>query len=140
MWKQLQISAFNDFIGHPISAEDKLSPCGTMTLSIDSEGIFFPCIRYADYSLRTKPARTIGDLSHGIDKNKLRAMESFINNTVSPQKCINCEVASGCYDSSENGSVFVRTTYACEMHKAKVRAKNYYFNKLKTTGVYYDKY
>lgn len=68
MWKQLQISAFNDFIGHPISAEDKLSPCGTMTLSIDSEGIFFPCIRYADYSLRTKPARTIGDLSHGIDK------------------------------------------------------------------------
>lgn len=147
MWKQLQISAFNDFIGHPISAEDKLSPCGTMTLSIDSEGIFFPCIRYADYSLRTKPARTIGDLSHGIDKNKLRAMESFVNNTVSPQKCINCEVASGCkwcpaenYDSSENGSVFVRTTYACEMHKAKVRAKNYYFNKLKTTGVYYDKY
>lgn len=40
LWKQLQISAFNDFIGHPISAEEKLSPCGTMTLSIDSEGIF----------------------------------------------------------------------------------------------------
>lgn len=77
----------------------------------------------------------------------MRAMESFINNTVFPQECINCEVASGCkwcpaenYDSSENGSVFVRTTYACEMHKAKVRAKNYYFNKLKTTGVFYDKY
>lgn len=23
LWKQLQISAFNDFIGHPISAEEK---------------------------------------------------------------------------------------------------------------------
>ena len=147
LWKQLQISAFNEFIGHPLPAEQKLSPCGTMSLSIDSEGNIFPCIRYADYSLRSKTARTIGDISNGVSKNKIRVMDSFVNNIVSSQKCLDCEFASGCkwcpaenYDSSENGSVFVRTTYACEMHKAKVRAKNYYFNKLKTIGVYYGKY
>lgn len=147
LWKQLQISAFDEFIGHPLPAEQKLSPCGTMSLSIDSEGNMFPCIRYADYSLRSKTAKTIGNISYGINKNKMRVMESFVNDIVSPSKCLSCEVASGCkwcpaenYDSSENGSVFVRTTYACEIHKAKVRAKNYYFNKLKTTGVYYDRY
>ena len=146
LWKELDISVFDDFIGHSLPAEQKLSPCGTMKFSIDSEGKIFPCIRYANYSLRSKSARTIGDISMGLNKNKMRVMDSFFNNIASPTKCLNCEIASECkwcpaesYDSSESGSVFVRTTYACEMHKAKVRVKNYYFNKLKTIGVYYDR-
>lgn len=146
LWEELQISVFSYSIGHPLPTKQKMSPCGTMALSIDSEGNIFPCIRYANYSLRSKSARTIGNISCGINKNKMRVMDSFFNDTVSPTKCLICEVASGCkwcpaenYDSSDNSSVFIRTTYACEMHKAKVRAKNYYFNKLKTIGVYYGR-
>ena len=55
----------------------------------------------------------------------------------SPQKCVDCEVASGCawcqgenYDAAETSTVFQRTTAICKMHKARVRANNYYWNKL----------
>ena len=53
------------------------------------------------------------------------------------QKCIDCEVASGCawcqgenYDAAHTHTVFERSTAICLMHKARVRANNYYWNKL----------
>ena len=53
------------------------------------------------------------------------------------QKCIDCEVAEGCawcqgenYDAADTPTVFQRSTAICLMHKARVRANNYYWNKL----------
>ena len=53
------------------------------------------------------------------------------------QECIECPVAQGCgscqgfsYDESDTGTNFQRATYICKMHKARVRANNYYFAKL----------
>lgn len=147
LWQDLQISSFEDYLGHPLERQQRLVPCGTMSLSIDPHGNLYSCIRFAAYSLRSKKPMNIGNIHKGLDKNKIRTLDLHYNNVVSPDKCLECEVASGCkwcpaesYDSSDNGSMYVRTTYSCNMHKAKVRAKNYYFNKLKTIGVYYDGY
>ena len=56
---------------------------------------------------------------------------------MTPKKCNSCEIASGCmncvgssYDDSEEGTIFHRATYICEMHKANVRAIDYFWNKL----------
>jgi hypothetical protein len=52
-------------------------------------------------------------------------------------QCLKCEVASGCpfcqgfnYDEAETPTNFSRATYICKMHKARVRANNYYFARL----------
>ena len=72
-----------------------------------------------------------------IDRNKLRPFLTLDRCTQSPQKCIDCEVASGCawcqgenYDAAATPTIFQRATAICLMHKARVRANNYYWNKL----------
>ena len=57
--------------------------------------------------------------------------------TQSKQECIDCEVASGCawcqgenYDAADSHTIYQRSTAICKMHKARVRANNYYWNKL----------
>lgn len=57
--------------------------------------------------------------------------------TQSTQECIDCEVASGCawcqgenYDAADTPTIYQRSTAICKMHKARVRANNYYWNKL----------
>ena len=73
----------------------------------------------------------------GIDKNLLRPFLTLDRITQSPLKCIDCEVASGCawcqgenYDAAETSTIYQRSTAICKMHKARVRANNYYWNKL----------
>ena len=106
-------------------------------LSIDSHGNFYPCTRFAQYSLREKKALMIGNIHDGIDQNKLRPFLTLDRCTQSPQKCIDCEIASGCawcqgenYDSADTPTVYQRAIPICKMHKARVRANNYYWNKL----------
>ena len=112
--------------------------CGAgKMLSIDAAGNFYPCTRFAAYSLRSKKPIIIGNVNEGIDMNKLRPFLTLDRLTQSPRKCIECEVASGCawyqgenYDSAETNTIFQRSTAICKMHKARVRANNYYWNKL----------
>lgn len=112
--------------------------CGAgKMLAIDSQGNFYPCTRFAAYSLRSKKPIIIGNVEDGIDKNKLRPFLSLDRTTQSPQKCLDCEVASGCawcqgenYDSADTSTIYQRSTAICKMHKARVRANNYYWNKL----------
>lgn len=112
--------------------------CGAgKMLSIDAKGNFYPCTRFAQYSLRNKKAWIIGNIKDGIDKNKLRPFLTLDRCTQSDQKCIDCEVAQGCawcqgenYDSADTHTIYQRSTAICKMHKARVRANNYYWNKL----------
>ena len=76
-------------------------------------------------------------MNDGIDKNKLRPFLTLDRCTQSNQECIDCEVAEGCawcqgenYDAAETPTAFQRSTAICKMHKARVRANNYYWNKL----------
>lgn len=132
-------SFYSETIGKPLDIEkDNQNWCGAgKMLAIDAAGNFYPCTRFAAYSLREKKALIIGNVHKGIDKNKLRPFLTLDRTTQSPQECLECEVASGCawcqgenYDAADTDTVFQRSTAICKMHKARVRANNYYWNKL----------
>jgi hypothetical protein len=132
-------SFFSEHIGKPLDPIlDNNNWCGAgKMLSIDAVGNFYPCTRFAAYSLRSKKPIIIGNVWKGIDKNKLRPFLTLDRISQSPQKCLDCEVASGCawcqgenYDAAETETIFQRSTAICKMHKARVRANNYYWNKL----------
>lgn len=133
----VKISLFNRNLGNPIVNDNISSACGSVMLCVDSKGNFFPCMRFAQYSLRSKPERTIGNIDEGINWNRLRPFYATTRESYSPQKCLDCEISFGCrlcpaenYDSALTRTIFQRSTAICNMHKATVRANNYYWNKL----------
>lgn len=138
-YKDFACSFFSEIIGKPLDPTlDNLNWCGAgRMLAIDAAGNFYPCTRFAAYSLRSKKPIIIGNVNDGIDKNKLRPFLTLDRTTQSPQECIDCEVASGCawcqgenYDAADTPTVYQRSIAICKMHKARVRANNYYWNKL----------
>ncbi len=132
-------SFFSEHIGKPLNPErDNQNWCGAgRMLSVDAAGNLYPCTRFAQYSLRSKKALIIGNIKEGINQNLLRPFLTLDRTTQSPQKCLDCEVASGCawcqgenYDAAQTNTIYERSTAICLMHKARVRANNYYWNKL----------
>ncbi len=129
-------SVFDERIGIP--NVDNKNWCGSgKMLAIDSAGDFHPCNRFVDFSLREKKPRIIGNVDEGIDPNKVRPFVLLDRETQSPEKCLKCEISKGCawcqgenYDSAETDTIYQRSTAVCMMHKARVRANNYYWNKL----------
>ena len=139
LYKNNACSFFSEHIGKPLNAiRENQNWCGSgKMLSIDAAGNFYPCTRFAGYSLRNKRPIIIGNIYDGIDKNKLRPFLTLDRTTQSPRECIDCEVASGCawcqgenYDAADTPTIYQRATAICKMHKARVRANNYYWNKL----------
>ena len=141
--KELYIDNFCSFfvedLGKPLPLEQSnCNWCGAgMMLSIDAAGDFYPCTRFAQYSLREKQAWKIGNIKMGINKNLLRAFLSLDRKSQSKAECIDCEYAYGCawcqgenYDAADTPTLYQRSTAICKMHKARVRANNYYWNKL----------
>lgn len=139
LYKENVCSFFREDLGKPldISLENN-NWCGAgKMLSIDAEGNFYPCTRFAAYSLRSKKPIIIGNIHDGINQNLLRPFLTLDRLTQSPTKCLSCEVASGCawcqgenYDAAVTPTIYQRSTAICLMHKARVRANNYYWNKL----------
>lgn len=139
LYKNYACSFFDENIGKPMDKEkENQNWCGAGSmLAIDANGIFYPCTRFAQYSLREKKAWVIGNLKDGLDTNKLRPFLTLDRCTQSLPECIECDVASGCawcqgenYDAAETSTVFQRSIAICKMHKARVRANNFYWNKL----------
>lgn len=138
-YKDYTCSFFSETIGKPLDkVKENQNWCGAgKMLAIDAAGKFYPCTRFAKYSLRDKKECVIGDIEKGIDYNKLRPFLSLDRCTQSTNECVDCEVAGGCawcqgenYDAAETYTFFQRATAICKMHKARVRANNYYWNKL----------
>ena len=138
-YKDYACSFFSESIGKPMDPElENNNWCGAgRMLAVDAAGMFYPCTRFAQYSLREKKAWVIGNVREGINKNRLRPFLTLDRCTQSPQECIDCEVASGCawcqgenYDAACTDTIYQRSTAICKMHKARVRANNYYWNKL----------
>lgn len=132
-------SFFMERLGNPLDCiKDNGNWCGAgKMLAVDAAGNFYPCTRFAQYSLREKKAWIIGNVNDGIDNNKLRPFLTLDRCTQSNEECINCDVAEGCawcqgenYDAADTPTIFQRATAICKMHKARVRANNYYWNKL----------
>ena len=130
---------FDDTIGYYYDDEDmNRTYCGAgKMIALGPNGNLYPCLRFKDFSLNNQEEWTIGDVEHGINMDKIRPFILSTTKFQSESKCLNCPIASGCafcqgynYDESEIGTNFHRATYICEMHKARVRANDYYFSKL----------
>lgn len=139
LYNEYACSFFMERLGKPLDCvKDNGNWCGAgKMLSIDAAGNFYPCTRFAQYSLREKKAWIIGNVNDGIDSNKLRPFLTLDRCTQSTDECINCDVAEGCawcqgenYDAADTPTIYQRATAICKMHKARVRANNYYWNKL----------
>ena len=62
-------------------------------------------------------------------------LDNIDRRSQSTDECFNCPIASGCawcsaYNYEEFGTADKKTTYHCGMHKARVLANVYYWNKL----------
>lgn len=132
-------SFFWEYLGKPMDKVlDNTNWCGAGNmLAVDAAGNFYPCTRFAQFSLRSKKAIIVGNVNDGLDFNRLRPLLTLDRCTQSSSDCINCEIASGCawcqgenYDAADSPTVYQRATAICKMHKARVRANNYYWNKL----------
>lgn len=139
LYKENTCSFYSEGIGKPMdNVMENQNWCGAgQMLAIDASGNFYPCTRFAAYSLREKRPIIIGNIRDGINKNFLRPFLTLDRLTQSPKECIECEVASGCawcqgenYDAADTPTIYQRATAICKMHKARVRANNYYWNKL----------
>ena len=134
---------FDDSIGEPYT-EDILSQtsCGAgKMLAVGVDGKLYPCMRYCSYSLNEKEEYVIGNVDEGIDFDKVRPFQTVTYKLQSDDECLKCPVAKGCsfcqgfnYDVADTATNFQRAKFICKMHKARVRANNYYFAKL------YNKY
>ena len=139
LYENNSCSFFSQDIGTPMDPEtDNQNWCGAgRMLAVDAAGFFYPCTRFAAYSLRSKKPIIIGDVVNGIDQNKVRPFLALDRVSQSPEKCLKCDIASGCawcqgenYDAADTPTIYQRSTAICKMHRARVRANNYYWNKL----------
>lgn len=138
LWEDINISFLLNPIGVQVPFKTIATPCGDMVLSVDARGNFYSCLRFAKYSLSNRKPLIVGNIHTGILHNRLRPLMLLYRDIISPECCKECEINAGCklcpadsYDDSINGSLYIRTIYACKMNKAKVKARNYFNNKLK---------
>ena len=140
LYNSYTCTLFMDHIGHPYSkAQLNNTSCGAgRMLALAPNGKIYPCMRYYDYSLNNKMGYIVGDINGGIDFEKLRPFRLTMYKYQSDNECLNCPIATGCefcqgfnYDEAATDTNFQRAKYICNMHKARVRANNYYFSLLK---------
>lgn len=139
IWGDHSVRFFDPQNGFP-ATEDTLERnfCGSgKMLAIDCKGNLFPCIRFYDMSLSYRKAIKIGDIEKGIDNDKIRPFQLLSYKAQSTEKCLNCQVATGCawctggnYDTADTDTIYQRATFICKMHKANMRANEYFWNKL----------
>ncbi|OFK81139.1 radical SAM peptide maturase, CXXX-repeat target family [Peptoniphilus sp. HMSC062D09] len=136
LFDKYSCTLFDESIGLPNSEEIlETTSCGAgKMIAVGPGGSLYPCMRYKDYSLNNKKEITIGDVENGIDFDKIRPYYLINTKLQSDDECLNCGIASGCtscfghnYDSANSNTNFQKAKYICKMHKARVRANNYYF-------------
>ena len=143
LYEKHYISLFSESIGYPVSPEDNKNWCGGdgEMLAIGPDGTCYPCLRYMEYSFANPERKplTIGNIQTGIiDKDEsedLKCLTCITRRSQSTKECFDCPIGSGCaWCSAFNydcfGTADKRTTFHCPMHKARVLANVYYWNKL----------
>ncbi|MCK4258657.1 MAG: radical SAM peptide maturase, CXXX-repeat target family [Halanaerobiales bacterium] len=140
LWDEFNCSLFSDSLGFPLTEENlKANWCGAgRMLSIDYEGNFYPCTRFVGYSLNNREGYVVGNIEDGYDHDKIRPFLALTLEKQSTEECINCQVAIGCawcqglnYDDARIDTIYERATYICKMHKARVRANDYYWARVR---------
>lgn len=135
LYKEKYISLFDLGTMMDIEHQSNWCGCGSCMIAVDYKGNLFPCMRFKTLS-KMEPL-SIGNIfidNGKIDYKKLLPFY-FCHNTIHTPDCENCDAkamcpncTAFCYD--ETGSIFDRVSYMCDMHRARVKANRYYWNKL----------
>jgi uncharacterized protein len=132
-------------IGGALSENDTKNWCGSTgyMLAIGTEGKLYPCVRFMDYSLKNRAGKSIGNIWDGICEDNLfwNELKCITRQSQSEPECLQCPVSKGCswctgfnYDCF--GTPNKRATFICKLHKARVLANKYYWDKLSIkTGI-----
>ena len=136
-------SLFQDTLGKPIGDEDNKNWCGGtgLMLAIDTKGNFYPCLRYLPFTLQNdRKPMIIGNIYDGLEHTEeetkcVDCLKCITRKSQSTDECFNCPIARGCawcsgYNYDQFGTPDKRATYICVMHKARVMANVYFWNKL----------
>lgn len=140
--EEYRCSLFMEFIGKPLPEEENQNWCGGTgkMLAFDPFGIAYPCLRYMPSSLgnERKPL-VIGDCSNGLYTSEdqiqiCQNLQCITRRSQSTDECFYCPIASGCswcsaWNYQKFGTADKRSTSLCIMHKARVLANSYYWNK-----------
>ena len=136
LYPTFNCSFFSRTIGQPKPENQNWCGAGSM-IAVDHRGDFYPCIRFAPFSLQNRDARIVGNCFDGINHNRIRPFLTLDLVSQSNEECVNCEVATGCawcqgvnYDCADSNTIYQRITYICKMHKARVEANQYFWSKL----------
>jgi radical SAM peptide maturase (CXXX-repeat target family)/CXXX repeat peptide maturase len=139
LWREHNCSFFSEKIGHPWSSDFLLTTtcsAGRM-LAVDSTGTLYPCVWFMPFALKRQPPYPVGDIWSGLNRDRVRPLSALTAVYRNSSDCLNCEVADGCaccvgmdYETSATGTFYERATYICRMHKARVRANEYYWARL----------
>lgn len=138
-------SLFDDTIGNKLT--EKTNWCGGNgdMLAIGTDGRCFPCIRFMNYCLSNtdRKEQPIGDIWNGLNSKKsnpwllkLCEVDMFTQcQHEDNKKCLTCPISTGCslctgYNYDYYGDPNHKATFICDMHKARVLANVYYWNKL----------
>lgn len=134
-------SMFSEIIGSPLPPDDNRNWCGGdgSMLAIGTDGVCYPCLRYMSYSFANKDRRPmiIGDIYNGIlnkeESEDLQCLSCITRRSQSTDECFNCPIGEGCaWCSAFNYDCYntpdKRTTFHCDMHKARVLANVYFWN------------
>ncbi len=143
MDEEVIVSLFDTFIGKPMPEDDNRNWCGGTGLMIAfyPDGNIYPCLRYMASSLcGMREPYLIGDLDNGVMNCQLhcdrgKKLNEITRRSQSTDECWNCSIASGCawcsgYNYQIYGTPDKRATFICVMHRARVLANCYYWNKL----------
>lgn len=134
--KNVEIGMFNEYnFREEVDYDGVWCGGNGRMLFMQYDGKFYCCNRYSEISVGDKDKDLcIGTVDDGINRydvvNKLRCVS---RKTMYNYECKKCPIARGCADClafcyKENGD-FKKTTYLCDMHKARSLANVYFWNK-----------
>lgn len=145
LYSKIYISMFEENHGQEyLPGDNEQNYCGGTTdnmLALNYKGEIYTCIRYMESSLNGKQKPLIiGDIDQGYlsteeYQNNHKILENITRRSQSTDECYYCPIASGCswcsaYNYEINGTPNKRLTYTCLMHKTRILANVYYWNKL----------
>lgn len=137
LWKKHECSFFSQYVGKPLASDNDQNWCGAgkYMLAVDAQGLFYPCVRFVDFSLAKQPAWVLGDVEQGIVREKLEPFLHLSRSGQSTRECMECEVSSGCawcqgFNYDDSGVLAHRATYICKMHKARARANKRFWSQV----------
>lgn len=136
------LSLFEEDSFCPQDPSDLQTYCGGTgsMLACDPDGYLYPCLRYMESSIGTdQPPLRIGHVDYGIAQRKCDqkcydCINAVTRRTESTDECFYCPIGTGCgecsaYNYQVYGTPDHKSTFICDLHKARSLANVYFWNK-----------